>query len=180
MGIRRKITQGLILCVLLSCLPSVAAEGPPCIAYAYVIADDEPHASLIASDVYVFGSRVVVESNCDNTSISVDGFVKSETTGQSLMTFIEAGEYSITLRNDGFNLTMDNVTFIQAGQLTQVINRLPSEFNPYSQAFTPEEITTLELVAGVGSMLISWLLVVGVLWRIINAHHDRNFIQEVA
>ena len=44
MGIGRKITQGLILCVLLSCLPSVAAEGPPCIAYAYVIADDEPHA----------------------------------------------------------------------------------------------------------------------------------------
>ena len=44
MGIARKLTKWVILCVLLSFLPSVAAEGPPCMAYAYVVADDEPYA----------------------------------------------------------------------------------------------------------------------------------------
>ena len=119
-------------------------------------------------------------SNCDNTSILVDGIPKSETSGQSLMTFIDAGTYEITIQNDGFRVTMENVTFIQAGQLSQAINRLPSEFNPYSTSLTPDEITNLELVAGIGSLLISWLLVTGILWKLINAHHDRNFIKEVA
>ena len=180
MGNARKLTKWVILCVLLSFLPSVAAEGPPCVAYAYVIADDEPHASLIADDVFVFGSRTVVKSNCDNATLMIDGVMKSYSPSNNLMTFIDSGTYDITIKSDGFNTTFENVTFIQAGQLSQVINRLPSQHNPYSTSLTPDEITNLELVAGIGSLLISWLLVVGILWKLINAHHDRNFIKEVA
>jgi hypothetical protein len=42
------------------------------------------------------------------------------------------------------NVTINNVTFIQSGQLQNVVNQLPAEHNPHSEAWTPQEITNLE------------------------------------
>ena len=64
---RKIILHGVILAALMMVPPAIAQESPPCMAYAYVVSDDEPHASLIAQESFAFGSRVVVVSNCDNT-----------------------------------------------------------------------------------------------------------------
>jgi hypothetical protein len=178
----RIIRNGVILLILFLAFPPLAsgAESPPCVAFAYVLAEDDQHASLVLEDTFVFGDEVIVYSNCNNTTILVDGMFAASTETGSLYTYISAGEHSITLRNDGFNMTMDNVTFIQSGQLTNIIHELPSEHNPYSESWTPTEIGNLELVSGIGAMLISWFIVVGIMWRIINNYHDRNYCMEVS
>lgn len=175
----KKITHGILLVLLLSLPPGVAAEDPPCMTYAYVQAEGEPHASLIMSENYVFGSRVIVISNCNNTYIEQNGVIIASSNGGTVVTFISPGIHQITIGNEGSNQTFENVTFIQQGQLSRVINLMPNEYNPHSEPWTPEEISDLELYSGVGAILLSWLLVVGVLWKLINNYQDRNFCQEV-
>ena len=176
----RIMRNGVILLVLLSCLPCVAAEAPPCIAYAYTVAQDEPHYSLIQNGAFVFGSEVIVVSNCNNTTLLIDGNFQSSSDRLNLMSYVSSGVHNVTIMNDGFSTTMTNVTFIQSGQLSMVVSQLPNQHNPHAEPWTPEEISNLELVSGIGSLLISWFMVVGILWKLINNHTDRNFCREVA
>lgn len=178
---RRINTHGAVLFLLLIVtLPGVAAEPPPsCMAYAYVMSQNEPHASLVVDDTYVFGTQLIVVSNCNNTEIYVDGILATISPAGSAYTYVNSGIHNVTIANDGFNKTYENVTFIQAGQLSMMVNNMPTDQNPHSTSYTDGQITSVELVSGIGSILISWLLVVGLLWKIIREHHDRHYCMEV-
>jgi len=176
----RLIRNGFFLLALLMVPPALAAESPPCVSYSYVRDDFEPHGSMIFTDSYVFGSRTMVYSNCNNSEIYVnDELYAFNEAGNVIIVDIPPGTHSITLKNYGFNTTFENVTFITAGQLTGIVNQLPSEHNPYSVAFTPGEIDSLELWAGIGSILLSWAIVTSIMWRVIKRHNDNNYCMEV-
>ena len=175
----RLIRNGFFLLALLMVPPALAAENPPCMAYAYTIAEGEPHYSMIVSNSYVFGNQVVVKSNCDNTTLYVDGEMKASTDSNKITTFIDTGFHDITVTNDNYTETWRNVTFIASGQLTNVVNQIPNEYNPYSIPYTMEQINSIELWAGIGSILISWLIVTGVMWKIIKRYNDNNYCMEV-
>ena len=172
------ITHGILLVLLLSLPPGVAAEDPPCVAYAYTIDGLEKHYSLISNNSYVFGTQIYVVSNCENTRLIIDG--QLITSGNNtLKAYTSPGLHEVIIQNNGFNQTFENVSFIQQGALGNMVNNLPAINNPYSEPYTPDEINDLELYSGVGAILLSWLLVVGVLWKLINNYQDRNFCQEV-
>lgn len=176
----RLIRNGFFLLALLMVPPALAAENPPCIAYAYVRDGYEPHSSLILDNSYVFGSKTMVYSNCNQSMIFVNGelYGYSEL-GNTLIVDIPMGTYEITLSNYGYNVTYENVTFIVAGQLSSLVNQIPAEHNPYSVAYTPSEISNMELIAGIGSIILSWAIVTSIMWNIIKRHNDNNYCQEV-
>lgn len=179
MGRNKKIIHGVLLLLALTVSPAVAANDPACIAYAYTMAESEPHASLLIDRGYVFGTQIMVVSNCNNTSIMIDGFMAASSPSGSLYTYVDPGEHTIILLNDGFNQTINNVTFIQTGQLASIVQQLPNEHNPYAEPWTPEEISNLELYSGIGALVLSWVMVVGVMWRLISSYQERNYIEEV-
>ena len=86
----------------------------------------------------------------------------------TLRGYTTPGTHQVTILNQGFNQTYQNVTFIQSGALTNVIRELPAEDNPYSNPYPPSEITNLEIFAAVGALILSWLIVVGVMWKLIS------------
>ena len=175
----RLIRNGFFLLALLMVPPAMAAESPPCIAYAYTMAEGEPHYSMVASNAYVFGNQLAVQSNCDNTSLYIDGELYSSSDSKKLTTFIETGTHDVTITNDNFTETFRNVTFIANGQLSDVVNQIPNEYNPYSIPYTMDEINSIELWAGIGSILLSWALVTSIMWKIIKRHNDNNYCMEV-
>lgn len=180
MGIKSRIIQhGAILVLLLMVPPAIATESPPCLAYAYTRAEGENHYSMIYDDSFVFGNSLVVQGNCQNTEIYVDGVLISSSPSGQLTTFIDSGVHEITIKNDGFNATYTNVTVIASGQLTNVINQLPNEYNPYSIPYTIDEINSIELWSGIGAILVSWFIVTTFLWKIIKSHNDKNYCMEV-
>jgi len=179
MGSNRRITHGACLLLLIALLPSVATATPPCIAYGYSMAENEPHYSMLVEDSYVFGNELIVVSNCNNTTVLIDGNFQASSSGKKVNTFVSNGIHDVTFRNDGFEQTIRNVTFIQGGELNRVISQLPNEFNPYSMPYTPSEIDSIELVSGIGAILLSWIIVTGFMWKLIKNYNDRNYVMEV-
>tara|TARA_Y100001938_G_C8100800_1_gene441580 strand:- start:5137 stop:5673 length:537 start_codon:yes stop_codon:yes gene_type:complete len=172
------VKHGLLLLLALTLSPCVAASGPACIAYAYTVDGYEGHYSLISQESYVFGTEIYVISNCNNTQLIIDN--ELVTTGNNtLRGYTTSGTHQVTILNEGFNQTYQNVTFIQSGALTNVIRELPAESNPYSNPYTPSEISNIEIFAAVGALILSWLMVVGVMWKLISNYQDNNFISEV-
>tara|TARA_R100000231_G_scaffold129668_1_gene101128 strand:- start:304 stop:846 length:543 start_codon:yes stop_codon:yes gene_type:complete len=176
--ISRNKIHGFVLCVIIAVTPSAVASGPPCLAYAYAVDKSQEHYSLIASDSYVFGTAITVVSNCNNTQIIIDDVLSSQG-NYSVSGYASPGLHNVTLKNSGFQVNYTNVVFIDNGGLAYAINNLPAQFNPDSKLFTPDEITNIQLFAGIGSILISWVLAVGVLWRLIQAYQERNYVEEV-
>ena len=178
MGRNRKIIHGVLLLLALTVSPAVAATGPACIAYAYTVDGYEGHFSMIASESYVFGTEIYVISNCNNTQLIIDEELVTKG-NNTLKGYTNSGTHKVTIMNDGFNQTYENVSFIQSGALTNVVNQLPAENNPYSSAYTPSEIDNIEMYSGIGALVLSWVMVVGVMWRLISSYQERNYIEEV-
>lgn len=176
---RKIILHGVILAALFMVPPAIAQESPPCMAYAYTVAEGENHYSMIFEDSFVFGNSLVVVGNCENTSVYVDSQLIASSPSDRLTTFIDSGVHTVTIENGGYNQSFENVTIIASGQLTQVINQLPNEYNPFSIPYTIDEINSIELWSGVGAILVSWFVVTSLLWRVIKAHSDNNYCMEV-
>ena len=49
---RNIILHGVIFAALLTVPPAVAQESPPCMAYAYTVAEGENHYSMIFEDMF--------------------------------------------------------------------------------------------------------------------------------
>ena len=179
MGKQTKITHGLLWLIMITSLPLgvSAGDSPPCMAYAYTL-DEQNHYSLIATDSFVFGTRISVESNCPNTQLIIDGELMAY--GNNTITgYTSAGFHNVTITNQNFTANYSNVNFIQSGGLNNVINNMPANYNPYSEPYTPQQINNLELVSGIGAILLSWVIVVGVMWKLISSYQERNFVEEV-
>ena len=175
----RLIRNGIFLLALITVPPALAAENPPCVAYAYTTDGSEPHYSMVYDNSYVFGNQIVVKSNCNNTTLYVDGQFAASSPSSKLNTFINNGIHDVTITSDNYTETFRNVTFISSGQLSSIVNQIPNEYNPYSIPYTMDQIDSLELWAGIGSILLSWALVTGIMWRLIKSYNDSNYCMEV-
>ena len=175
----RIIRHGFFLLMLLLVPPAMATESPPCIAYAYTTDSSEGHLSLLSSNSYVFGTKITVISNCENNQLIIDNQLIAYS-NNSIEAFSNPGLHSITISSGNFTANYSNVTFIEQGQLSQIIRDLPAEHNPYLQPYTIQEIDSIELWSGVGAILVSWLIVTGFLWKIIKAHSDKTHCLEVS
>ncbi len=179
MGIRSRIIQhGAILLLLLMIPPVMATESPPCLAYAYTVEDQNNHFSLIQNDTFVFGTKIIIISNCESTQIIInDNFMAFG--NNTITAYANPGNYNVTIKNSGFEAQYQNVTFIQGGALTNAISNLPASDNPYSIPYTIQEINSIELWSGIGAILVSWFIVTTFLWKIIKSHNDNNYCMEV-
>jgi hypothetical protein len=181
MEFKRKILiHGLVLAVIVILSPMTSASSPPCSVYAYTSAQNEPHYSLIKDNSYVFGNELTVISNCNNTELYLNGELFGSTDGKILNSYIMQGEHNLTVISGGSIFNFTNINFIQGGQLTNIINQLPNEYNPYSIKINPSEIDSIELMSGIGAIILSWFLITSILWRIINQYHQKNYCEEVS
>lgn len=174
----RLILHGFFLFALLLVPPAQAAESPPCVAYAYTSDGTEGHYSLIKSNSYVFGTKITVIGNCDNNQLIIDDQLIA-LSNNSIEAFGKVGLHNIEIKTGNFTATYTNVTFIEQGQLQILVGNLPAEHNPYSMPYTIDEINNIELIAGIGSIILSWVIVTSILWRLIKRHNDNNYCEEV-
>jgi len=63
--------------------------------------------------------------------------------------------------------------------LNNIVNQLPNEYNPNSIKINPGEIDSIELMSGIGAIILSWFIVTFILWNVINKYHQKNFCEEV-
>lgn len=179
MGIKSRIIQhGAILVLLLMVPPAIATESPPCLAYAYTVESENGHYSLIKNNTFVFGTQIIVVSNCDSTQIIIDENLVAFG-NNTINAYTSPGTYDVKIKNSGFESQYQNVTFIQGGALTNAISKLPAGDNPYSMPYTIDEINSIELWSGIGAILVSWFIVTTFLWKIIKSHNDKNYCMEV-
>jgi hypothetical protein len=59
------------------------------------------------------------------------------------------------------------------------LENLPASGHPDRDYYTPSDIGDIEMVSGIGSVIIAWVLVTQLLWRWVKSHQDRNFCEEV-
>jgi hypothetical protein len=173
------LIHGLVLAVIVIISPMATATNPPCLVYSYTTAQNEPHYSLIQNDSYVFGNQLTIISSCNNTELYLNDNLFGITEGNSLNAYISQGEHNLSIISGGEIFNFTNIYFIEGGQLNNIVNQLPNEYNPNSIKINPGEIDSIELMSGIGAIILSWFIVTFILWNIINKYHQKNFCEEV-
>jgi len=182
MEIKRKLLiHGLALALIVIFSPLAKATSPPiCLAYAYTQDGENSHLSLVSSESYLFGQSLTVISSCNNTELIVNGQKVASSNNYKLNYYLDKGDYNIELISGNESYIFTNVSIISNGQLNVFVNNLPNSENPYALPYTIEEIDSIELMSGVGAIILSWFLITSILWRIINQYHEKNYCEEVS
>ncbi len=171
---RLKFT-GIFPLLVFLLLPSGVAGASPCIAYAYT--ESQNHYFLVQENSSNFGNTLMIRSNCENLSLFVDGDMAASSTNGNFIYQLNLTKANITLSNDEFNKTWNNVNFYP--------DRLSWEgewirFNNLDiQLVDAAKATLQENWAAFLSVIIAWVLSTYVYWNLIQAYVQRNFIEEV-
>ena len=176
--------MGLLLGSLSAFAPSSAGQSNPppstddCVLYAFTYEDNSRHFSLVQSESMVFGTKMQIVSNCGNISVYQNDFLVYLSKDSGVVE-IDQGIKNVTIETDYGDYFYSNVTFITGGTLTTALMDLPTLQNPFSEKYSPNDIKEKEMIASVGTGLIIWVLVTAVMWKLIDAYVDRNYIEEV-
>lgn len=155
--------------------PTVSANPPECLAYAYT--SDQNHQFLLASNSNVYNNQLYIIHNCERVSISVDGeFIQSSDSNFSIQ--LELGYHNITLNLGNYTENYNDV---------HVIASTFNWYNDYemylesidNNEYTNEEVQIMTNWVSIGTGLIIFALSVGIYWRLINHYVDRNYVEEI-
>tara|TARA_Y100000592_G_scaffold95081_1_gene160901 strand:+ start:374 stop:928 length:555 start_codon:yes stop_codon:yes gene_type:complete len=155
---------------------SAEATHPPCLAYGSTY-DGHGHYSLMKSDSFMIGTRLMVESNCGYGQIKLNNVTINYFENITVID-LPIGENKIELLFNERNFVFNNVTIYPSTNVWQSVEN-PEFYDPNSQYLTGADLSNKEIMVSFGTGLILWVLVTMILWRIINAYVDKNLCEEV-